>query len=162
LLAEIRRLLEAVRDDPNVTNVDGSNYWAPRVTKAVNDREDDGPALVQYIKGVLRKTGESQGWSALLEAKRLDLSFEEMVVKAVDPIRGLFSDEDRQIAAESLSEQQGEIERRREATEDAEVERDRGIVAGIASKRQAAGESWTAEIETEMLAWMADRRRSAD
>jgi hypothetical protein len=60
LLAEIRRRLEDTRDDPNIKNVDGSNYWGPYVTRAINDREDDGPALVKYIQGVLRKSGESE------------------------------------------------------------------------------------------------------
>src|SRR4051812_13934640 len=64
LLAEIRRRLEAARDDPKVTNSDGSNYWGPYVTRAINEREHDGPALVRYIKGVLRKSGESEGWNA--------------------------------------------------------------------------------------------------
>ena len=102
LLEELRHRLQTAKDDPNVTNADGSNYWGPYVTRAVNDRENDGPALVHYIKNVLRKTGESEGWSALLEADRLDISFEDMVLNAADPIRRLFSDEDRQIAAQSL------------------------------------------------------------
>jgi hypothetical protein len=117
---------------------------------------------VRYIKDVLRKTGESEGWSALLEGDRLDISFEDMVLNAVDPIRGLFSDEDRRIAAQSLGEQQGEVEHRREAAESAEVERDRRIVAEVASKRQAAGKPWTAEMEAQMLAERAERRRRAD
>jgi hypothetical protein len=162
LLAEIRHRLQVVRDDPSVTNADGSNYWGPYVTRAINAREHDGPALVRYIKDVLRKTGESEGWSALLEADRLDISFEDMVLNAADPIRGLFSDEDRQIAAQSLGEQQGEIERRREAAESAEVERDHRIVAEVASKWQAAGKTWTADMEAQMLAERAQRRRSAD
>jgi hypothetical protein len=159
LLAEIRHRLQAARDDPNVTNVDGSNYSAPRVTRAIGVREDDGPALVQYIKDVLRKTGESEGWSALLEADRLDISFEDMVLNAVDPIRGLFSDEDRRIAAQSLGEQQGEIDRRREYAEGVELERDRRIVADVARKRQAAGKLWNAEMEAQMLAELAEKRR---
>jgi hypothetical protein len=162
LLEEIRERLQTAKDDPKVTNAGGSNYWGPYVTRAVNDRENDGPALVLYIKGVLRKSGQSEGWSALLEADRLDISFEDMVLNAVDPIRGLFSDEDRDIAAQSLGQQQGEIERRREAAESAEVENDCRIVAQVASKRQAAGKPWTAEIEVQMLADMAQRRRSAD
>jgi hypothetical protein len=162
LLEEIRHRLQTAKDDPKVTNADGSNYWGPYVTRAVNDRENDGPALVHYIKGVLRKSGESEGWSALLEAGRLDISFEDMVLNAADPIRGLFSDEDRQIAAQSLGQQQGEIARRREATESAEVESDRRIVAQVATKRQAAGKPWTAEIKAQMLDDMAQRRRSAD
>ncbi len=117
LLSEIRHRLEAARDDPQVTNTDGSNYWGPYVTRAINEREDDGPALVQYIKDVLRKSGESEGWNSLLEAGRLDISFEDMVFDAVEPIRGLFSDEDRRIAGQSLGEQRGELERRRAATE---------------------------------------------
>ena len=44
---EIFRRLEATRDDRNVTNTDGSNFWGPRITKAVKDRDDDGPALIE-------------------------------------------------------------------------------------------------------------------
>jgi len=159
LLEEIRRRLQAAKDDPKITNADGSNYWGPYVTRAINDREHDGTRLVEYIQTVLRKTGEQEGWSALLEAHRLDISFEDMVLNAADPIRGLFSDEDREISAHSLSEQQGEIERRGEAEESAAVENDRRIVAQVASSRQAAGKPWTAEIEAQMLADMAQRRR---
>lgn len=87
------------------------------MTRAVDKREHDGPGLVQYIKDVLRKSGESQGWSSLLEGDRLDISFEDMVLNAVEPIQGLFTDEDREIAARSLRWQQSEIASRREATE---------------------------------------------
>jgi hypothetical protein len=161
LLGEIRRRLDAARDDPHVTNSDGSNYWGPYVTRAINKREHDGPALVQYIKDVLRKSGESEGWNALLEADRLDISFEDMVLNAVKPIRGLFSDEDRRIAERSLGEQEGEIGRRREAAEAVSVERDRKIVAAVAARRRAEGKPWTAEIEARMLADMAERRRTS-
>jgi hypothetical protein len=34
LLDEIRRRLQATKDDPNVRNTDGSNYWGPYVTRA--------------------------------------------------------------------------------------------------------------------------------
>jgi hypothetical protein len=162
LLAEIRRRLEAARDDPNVTNADGSNYWGPYVTRAIDKREHDGPALVRYIKDVLRKSGESEGWNSLLEAGRLDISFEHMVLNAVEPIRGLFTDEDRRIAERSLGDQRREIERRREATEAAELERDRRIVAGVAAKRRAEGKPWTVEIEARMLADRAARRRTTN
>ena len=160
LLAEIRRRLEAARDDPNVTNADGSNYWGPYVTRAIDKREHDGPALVRYVKVVLRKSGASEGWNSLLEAGRLDVSFEDMVLNGVEPIRGLFTDEDRRIAEQSLGDQQREIERRREAAEAAELVRDRRIVAGVAVRRRAEGKPWTAEIEARMLADRAARRRT--
>lgn len=160
LLAEIRRRLDVVRDDPNIKNADGSNYWGPYVTRAINDREDDGPALVKYIKAVIRKSGETQGWNALLEAGRLDYSFEDMVLYATEPSRSLFNDEDRQIASESLGEQQAEIERRGEAAETAAVEDDRRIVAIVAAKRRAEGKAWTAKIEAEMLAKRAAERQA--
>ena len=54
-------------------------------------------------KNVLRKSGESEGWNALLEADRLDISFEDMVLNAGEPIRDLFNDEDREIAARGAS-----------------------------------------------------------
>jgi hypothetical protein len=161
LLAEIRRRLEAARDDPNVLNADGSNYWGPYVTRAIDQREHDGPALVEYIRNVLRKTGDSQGWSALLEGDRLDISFEDMVANADEPIRGLFTDEDREIARRSLGEQESVLEQRREATEAIEIERDRRIVAAVAAKRVADGKVWSAEMEATMLAERAARRRGA-
>jgi hypothetical protein len=164
LLAEIRRRLEATRDDPNVVNRGGSNYWGPRVTRAINDREDadDGPGLVQYIKGVLRKTGESEGWDSLLEGDRLDISFEDMVLHADEPIRSLFNDEDREIAARSLGAQQAEIGRRRDAMEATAVEKDREIVAMVAASRREKGQPWTTEMEQEMLAKRAAERRKTD
>ena len=162
LLAEIRRRLEETRNDPNITNSDGSNYWGPYVTRAINVREDDGQALVDYIKGVLRKSGESAGWNAVLEGDRLDLSFEEMVLNSVGPIRSLFTDDDRRIAARSLGGLGDEIARRREAKESEELERDRTIVAIVATRRRAAGKPWTAEIEAKMLADRAAKRRAAD
>jgi hypothetical protein len=161
LLAEIRHRVEAARDDPHVTNADGSNWWGPYVTRAIDRREHDGPALVRYIKDVLRKSGVSEGWNALLEAGRLDISFEDMVLNAGEPIRGLSTDEDRTIAARSLGNQQGEIERRGEATEVAEVQRDHQIVGEVAARRRAVGKPWTAEMEAGMLAERAERRRSA-
>ena len=162
LLAEIRRRLDETRDDTRITNSDGSNYWGPYVTRAINDRENDGAALVQYIKGVLRKSGESEGWNSLLEADRLDLSFEDMVLDAKEPIRGLFNDEDRAIAFRSLGDLNGEIERRREEAEAAERERDRVIVARVAARRRADGKPWTAEIEARMLAERAAKRRAGE
>lgn len=158
LLAEIRRRLDDTRDEPGVKNADGSNYWGPYVTRAINDREDDGPALVEYIKTVIRKSGESQGWSALLEGARLDLSFEDMVLHAIEPIRSLFDEDDRRVAAGSLGEQQTEIERRDNAHEAAAVEQDRRIVAMVADKRRAEGKPWTDEMEAEMLARRAAAR----
>lgn len=49
-----------------------------------------------------------------------------------------------------------------EATEAAELERDRRIVAGVAAKRRAEGKPWTVEIEARMLADRAARRRTTE
>jgi hypothetical protein len=156
---EIFRRLDEVRDDPSITNTDGSNYWGPRITRAVKDREDDGPALVKYVKGVLRKTGESEGWNALLEADRIDLSFEDMVLNAHEPIRGLFTDRDRRLAAEILGEQQSEIDQRRDVREAEALEHDHLVMAEVRRRREADGKPWTPEIEAEMLDRLAERRR---
>jgi hypothetical protein len=130
-----------------LTNADGSNYWGPYVTLAINDRDGCGPALVKYIQEVLRKSGESQGWNALLEGDRLHLSFEDMTLSAVEPIRGLFDDADREIAArfpwQPTSRDRSPA---REAKEAAEVERDRRIVAEVAARRRAEGKPWTTLI----------------
>jgi hypothetical protein len=57
----VRRRIELASDDPKVLNRDGRTSWrGPRVRMAVEKRADDGPALVNYIGGVLRKR-ESEG-----------------------------------------------------------------------------------------------------
>jgi hypothetical protein len=164
---EIFKRLKDTRDDRSVTNTGGSNYWGPRITKAVKDREEDGPALVQYVKSVLRKTGPSEGWNALVEAHRLDLSFEDMVLHASEPIRALFTDEDRRLAERILEEQGTNIEDKREqreaeaATREAEaVEDDRKVVADVRQRREAARKDWTPQIEADMLDRLAQRRHS--
>jgi hypothetical protein len=56
LLEEVRRRIELASDDPKVLNSDGRTSWrGPRVRMAVENRADDGLALVKYIRGVLRK-----------------------------------------------------------------------------------------------------------
>jgi hypothetical protein len=164
---EILRRLDETREDPTVKNTDGSNYWGPRITKAVKDREDDGPALVTYVKSVLRKSGDSEGWNALVEAGRLDLSFEDLVLHADEPIRGLFTDQDRELATqilddytEAIGRKADELEAEAAAREAAEIERDRRIVAGVRQRREASESDWTAEIEADMLGGMAARRRA--
>jgi hypothetical protein len=78
------------------------------VRRAVDNRADDGPALVPYIRGVLRKRAQSDGWNALLEADQLQYSFEDIVANPPDPrIAGLFSDEDRELATRLLSRKPG-------------------------------------------------------
>jgi len=62
---------------------------------------------------VLRKTGDSEGWNALMEADRLDLSFEDMVLNADEPARRLFTDEDRRLAAQILRLRPGRARRPR-------------------------------------------------
>jgi Domain of unknown function (DUF3883) len=103
LLDEVRRRIELASDDPAVLNRDGKTSWrGPRVRRAVEARTDDGPALVEYIRGVLRKR-QSEGWNALREADRLQYSFEDMVANPPDPqIAGLFNDEDRELAMRLL------------------------------------------------------------
>jgi hypothetical protein len=88
------------------------------------------------------------------------ISFEDMVLHAAEPTRGLFSEQDREIASRSLGEQYREIERRRHEAEAAELVRDRQIVADVAARRRAAGKPWTPEIEARMLADLAERRRN--
>jgi hypothetical protein len=104
LLDEVWHRIELASDDPKVLNRDGRTSWrGPRVRGAVERRADDGPALVAYIRGVLRKR-ESEGWNALREADRLQYSFEDMVANPPDPrIAELFSDEDRELATRLLS-----------------------------------------------------------
>ena len=101
--------------------------------RAVEKRADDGPALVPYIRGVLRKRGRSEGWNALLEADRLQYSFEDMVANPPDPrIAGLFSDEDRELATRLLRRKPGSA-RPNETVESDDTE----VPAGAGSTRSS-------------------------
>jgi hypothetical protein len=146
-------------DDPNVLNSDGRTSWrAPRVRMAIDNRAEDGPALVKYIKDLLRKS-ESEGWNALLEAGRLDLSFEDMVANTTDPlIAGLFSDEDRELATRLLGQQNAVIQERRTAAEDEALARDRRLTAMVREKALSKGEEWTPEREAMVMASLKARR----
>ena len=159
LLDEIRRRLDAAVDDPKVQNRNGTNYRAPHVTRAIDGREDDGPALVKYIKGALRKSADSEVWNALLDADRLDISFEDMVATAEEPIRSLFTDEDRRLAIESLEAQRSVLARRREDAEAVAVAQDQRIVAKMGELSRRDGKPWSPEREAKALEQMAAKRR---
>ena len=90
-----------------------------------------------------------------------------MVLNAEDPIRDLFTDDDRRLAAQILDAQGSEIDRKREEREAEVVEReaeavehDRSIVGDVRRSREATAKPWTPEIEAEMLARLAGRRRN--
>jgi hypothetical protein len=125
---------------------------------AIDNRAEDGPALVKYIKDLLRKS-ESEGWNALLEAGRLDLSFEDMVANTTDPlIAGLVSDEDRELATRLLGQQNAVIQERRTAAEDEALARDRRLTAMVREKALSKGEEWTPEREAMVMASLKARR----
>lgn len=110
---------------------------------------------------MLRKSGESEGWNSLLEADRLDVSFEDMVLNATEPIRGLFSDQDRRIAERSLGEQRGELERRHAATQARIAARGSSLAGSdVAQLRQLAAQATDPEdaiaINTAVLAHAPD------
>jgi hypothetical protein len=119
LLAEVRHRIKEASDDPDVLNSDGRTSWrGQRVRMAVDNRANDGPALVKYVRSVLRKRGQSEGWNALVEADRLQYSFDYMVANPPGPlIAGLFTDEDRELANRLLS-RKAVIDQRHDAPED--------------------------------------------
>ena len=159
LLVELRRLVVEIKEDENITNADGTtNYVAPRFSQAVERHADDGDRLVANVKRVLRKKGPSEGWNALGEADRLDLSVEWMVLKEDAPWAPLFTDEDRDLAREVLAGQKTTIHDRKEAAEADSLDEDRRIVGMVAASRRAKGAAWTPEIEATMLADRAAKR----
>lgn len=106
LINECRRRVQELKDDPDVTTVDGRNYRAQRVTRALENREHSGELTAAYVKKTIRtkgRTGRSAGWDAMVRGGRLDASFEDMTLNHPDPlVRGWFNDEDRAIAARAL------------------------------------------------------------
>jgi hypothetical protein len=85
---------------------------------------------------VLRKTGPSEGWNALLEADGLDLSVERMVLDEDAVWAPPFTDEDRALARSLLDDQRAELTSRAEREEAAQIENDRQIVTRVAESRR--------------------------
>ncbi len=154
------RLREIVDEAPESGAVNAGNkpLHVTRFAQAVENRADDGVALVAYVKSKVHGAAMAS-YSSLIKAGRPDLTVEHMAADADAAWASEFNEDDRAAARGRLGDM---IETHRKAEEEAEakaVTRDRSIAAEVSAKRQAKGQpALTNDQRDEMLASRAAKR----
>jgi hypothetical protein len=104
----------------------------------------------------------TDGYNALIEAERPDLTVEAVVAEVDAAWASEFTDADRDAARERLGSMLGADQAKREAAEVDAVAQDRKIVAIVNTRRVAEGKpELTAQQESEILAWRPAERSGA-
>jgi tetratricopeptide (TPR) repeat protein len=82
-------------------------YRAIRFERKLDAVEHDPAGLLEYIRGMARRT--SEGLEALVEYNRLDLSVETLIIDQSKVYAPLFTPEDRAAAQAKIARQAGEV-----------------------------------------------------
>lgn len=158
--ALLARLREIVEETPKsgALNAGKRPLYVTRFAQAVERRADDGEALVKYARAkVLEAPTES--YTALIEAKRPDLTVEAVVADADAEWASEFTDAERAAARGRLGEMIEAHSKAQEPVEAQAVAHDRSIVARVSASRVAKGRpGLTPDQEAEMLSERAARR----
>ena len=110
-------------------------YRALRVEQKLKALEDDPVGLLEYIRGMARRT--SEGLEALVEYNRLDLSMETLIIDESKVYAALFTAEDRAAAQAKLDRQTGQVA---DLTRDRErqlEDKDRAVIENMNTRRVA-------------------------
>jgi hypothetical protein len=157
LLARLRELIEETPKS-GALNAGKKPLYVTRFAQAVERRAEDGTALVEYVRSKIHGP-ETEGYNALIEAGRPDLTVEDVVADADGAWASEFTDDDREAARERLGSMVAADTVKREAAETEAVERDRKIVTIVNRRRLAEGKpALTAQQESEILARRAAER----
>lgn len=138
--ALLARLRELIVETPSsgALNSGKKPYRPNRFAQAVERRSDDGEALVEYVRSKVHGPA-TDGYDALVDAGRPDLTVEAVVADTDAPWAAEFDDDDRGAAKQRLGTML-EAERARRATVEAEaVEGDRRVVASMNKRRADEG-----------------------
>ncbi|MGB0095852.1 MAG: hypothetical protein WBP81_25350 [Solirubrobacteraceae bacterium] len=101
----------------------------------------------------------TDGYKALIQAGRPNLTAEAVVAAGEAPWSSLFTDEDRAAARARLGAMEHEHQQKLQSLEAEAVEHDRKIVRKVSESRVAKGKpALTPKQEAEMLARMAAKR----
>jgi hypothetical protein len=154
------RLREIVEETPmsGALNASSRPLHVSGFARAIEGRAEDGSALVTYARAKVYQAPMAS-YTALIKARRPDLTVEGVVADSDAEWATEFTDEDRAAARHRLGEM---IETHRKAQEDAEataVEHDRKIAARVSASRIAKGmPGLTPEQDATMLRERAARR----
>ncbi len=161
LLARLREIVEQAPTSGAQTAA-GNPLHLTHIAKAVENRADDGPALVKYVRTKVQGP-PSSSYEQLIAAGRADLTLEAVVADADAAWATEFTDEDRSAAHARIGEMVETHREAREAAATQAVANDRKTLERVNESRVGKGKpAMTPEQEDEMLRNLAARRdRSA-
>jgi hypothetical protein len=157
LLARLREIIDhAPRSGAQTAG--GKPLNLTHVSKAVENRADDGPALVKYVRSKVQGSPTSS-YEQLIAAGRADLTLEAVVADVEAAWASEFTDADRSAAQVRIGQM---VEAHRDARETAAataVAHDRGTVQRVNDSRVGKGKpAMTQDQEDDMLRNLAARR----
>jgi hypothetical protein len=157
LLTRLREIVEAVPESGAQTAA-GNPLHLTHIAKAVENRADDGPALVKYVRSKVSGPPTSS-YEQLIAAGRADLTLEAVVADVDAPWASEFTDEDRSAAQARIGRMVEAHREAREASAAEAVARDRKTLERVNDSRRSKGKpAMTPEQEDDMLKNLADRR----
>ena len=157
LLARLREIVEQAPKSGAQTAA-GKPLSLTHIAKAVENRADDGPALVKYVRSKVQGPPMSS-YEQLIAAGHADLTLEAVVADVEAPWASEFTDDDRSAAQARIGQM---VEAHREARETAAGEaiaRDRKTLERVNDSRIGKGKpAMTQDQEDDMLRSLAARR----
>jgi hypothetical protein len=157
LLARLREIVEQTPSSGAQTAA-GKPLHLTHVAKAIENRADDGPGLVKYVRGKVQGPPTSS-YEQLIAAGRADLTLEAVVADVEAPWASEFTDDDRSAAQARIGRM---VEAHREAREAAAGEaraQDRKTLDRVNESRAGKGKpAMTQAQEDDMLENLAGRR----
>lgn len=158
LLGRLRWIIEETPRS-GALNAGKQPYYPTRFEGAAERRAEDGDQLVTYMREKTNEEKPTDGYNALIEAGRPDLTAEAVVADGEATWSSLFTDEDRAAASARLGTMEQAHQQELQSLEAEAVEHDRKIVTKVSESRVAKGKPvLTPEQEAEMLARMAAER----
>ena len=158
--ALLLRLREVIEHAPTsgARTAGGRPLYLTHISKAVENRADDGPALVKYVRTKVQGPPTST-YEQLIAAGRADLTIEAIVADGEAAWASEFTDDDRTAAHARIGRM---VEVHREAREAAAADAvagDRKTIDRVNVSRADKGKpALTPEQEEDMLRSLASRR----
>jgi hypothetical protein len=157
LLERLREIVELAPKSGAQTAA-GKPLYLTHISKAVENRMDDGPALVKYVRSKVQGPPTSS-YEQLIAAGRADLTLEAVVADVDAAWASEFTDDDRSAAQARIGQM---VEAHREARETAAneaVAQDRKTLQRVNDSRIGKGKpAMTPGQEDDMLRNLAERR----
>jgi hypothetical protein len=161
LLARLRELIDETPAS-GALNSGKKPYHPTRFGQAIERRADDGEGLVKYVRTKIQGP-PSDGYDALIEAGRPDLTVEAVVADPDAPWASEFTDDERLAATERLGTMLEASREKRAAAEALAVDEDRRIVALMNQRRAAEGKpALTPDQEAQIMSRLAAKRAASD